>query len=149
MMLAASLALPVSLPSGHCRSYLPPGPAACRVSVPRLGGKPWHPQLPVLLLVAKHCWQRGQSQGLPRGNLPGSEARLGQPLARPPSQYNHGSQPRPPPSLAELALSSSQSGRDEKLLKGSGHNDFRQYFLVLCKVQDSDHLLASLSVWHL
>lgn len=38
MMLAASLALPVSLPSGHCRSYLPPGPAACRVSVPRLGG---------------------------------------------------------------------------------------------------------------
>ena len=121
MMLAASLALPVSLPSGHCRSYLPhTGPAACRGSV-EWAWPGWHPllspQLPVLLLVAKQGWHSGQGQRLPRGNLPGSEARLGQPLAWPLSQYNHGRQPRPPPSLTELALSPSQSGRDAKLLR--------------------------------
>ena len=104
------------------------------LSVPRLASPRWHPQLPVLLLVAKHCWQSGQSQGLPRGNLPGSEARLGQPLAWPLSQYNHGSQPRPPPSLTELALSSSQSGRDGKHLKGSGQIDFRNNFDPSCLV---------------
>ena len=154
MMLAASEA---------CQLVCHPGIAGaiCHASRPGclpcqcwvcLASPRWHPQLPVLLLVAKHCWQSGQSQGLPRGNLPGSEARLGQPLAWPLSQYNHGSQPRPPPSLTELALSSSQSGRDGKHFKGSGQIDVRHNFDPSCIVLSSSsiHLYYySLSVWHL